>query len=316
MKAGRYKFEAWGAQGGDAKSSSRTTTEGASGGYGGYVAGTGYFTVGDAIFAYVGGAGTNTVAPSPCAAAGGYNGGEGSSCQSPEQNYGRTWGTGGGGTDFRLLGSTWDNFDSIKSRIMVAGGGGGAFDDGNDAHRSKGGDAGGLTSYPGVAAYDGGTNFPAGTEASQTTGGYTECLYASACTYGRKAYGTLGKASARIIGMSAGGGAGWYGGGSSLHVSSAAGGSSFIAGHSGCNAINISTSTSSNIVHTGSYTVVYNGRNYEFQTSTTLMIDGAGYKWTNTKGSLQAMPKPAGGTYASGTGHTGNGYARITYLGT
>ena len=46
------------------------------------------------------------------------------------------------------------------------------------------------------------------------------------------------------------------------------------------------------------------------------MIDGAGYKWTNTKGSLQAMPNPSGGNYASNTGHTGSGAARITYLGT
>ena len=45
------------------------------------------------------------------------------------------------------------------------------------------------------------------------------------------------------------------------------------------------------------------------------MIDGAGYSWTNTKGSLQAMPNPSGGNYASGVGHSGNGYARITYLG-
>ena len=45
------------------------------------------------------------------------------------------------------------------------------------------------------------------------------------------------------------------------------------------------------------------------------MIDGAGYAWTNVKGSLQQMPNPSGGNYALGVGHTGNGYARITYLG-
>ena len=46
----------------------------------------------------------------------------------------------------------------------------------------------------------------------------------------------------------------------------------------------------------------------------TVMIDGAGYKWTNTKGSLTLMPNPSGGTYSSGLGHHGNGYAKITYL--
>jgi hypothetical protein len=46
------------------------------------------------------------------------------------------------------------------------------------------------------------------------------------------------------------------------------------------------------------------------------MIDGAGYKWTNTKGILTPMPNPtAEGNYASGVGHSGNGYAKITYVG-
>lgn len=33
---------------------------------------------------------------------------------------------GGSATDVRLLAGNWDNFDSLKSRIMVAAGGGGA----------------------------------------------------------------------------------------------------------------------------------------------------------------------------------------------
>ena len=45
------------------------------------------------------------------------------------------------------------------------------------------------------------------------------------------------------------------------------------------------------------------------------MVDGQGYAWTNTKGSLQQMPNPAGGYYNLGAGHSGNGFARITYIG-
>ena len=45
------------------------------------------------------------------------------------------------------------------------------------------------------------------------------------------------------------------------------------------------------------------------------MIDGTGYSWTTSKGSQERMPNPTGGNYALGVGHTGNGYARITYLG-
>jgi hypothetical protein len=43
------------------------------------------------------------------------------------------------------------------------------------------------------------------------------------------------------------------------------------------------------------------------------MVDGGGYKWTNTKGSKTNMPTTSG----SGTevGHAGNGYAKITWLG-
>ena len=44
------------------------------------------------------------------------------------------------------------------------------------------------------------------------------------------------------------------------------------------------------------------------------MIDGQGYKWTNTKGSRQQIPNPTGGNYASGVGHSGNGYAKITLV--
>ena len=87
------------------------------------------------------------------------------------------------------------------------------------------------------------------------------------------------------------------------------GGSSFISGHDGCNAID-STSTENNIVHTNQANH-YSG--YVF--TNTKMIDGAGYSWTNVKGSLEQMSKPSGGYYTSGTGHTGNGYAKITYLG-
>ena len=44
------------------------------------------------------------------------------------------------------------------------------------------------------------------------------------------------------------------------------------------------------------------------------MIDGGGYAWTNTKGSLKQMPNPSGGSYASGVGNSVDGAARITLL--
>ena len=101
---------------------------------------------------------------------------------------------------------------------------------------------------------------------------------------------------------------------------SGGGGSSYISGHTGCVAI-VSDSSTSTRTGTGGAScttgtsdnlcsVHYSGKVF----TDTVMIDGAGYAWTNTKGSLQQMPNPSGGYYASGVGHSGNGYARITYL--
>lgn len=87
-------------------------------------------------------------------------------------------------------------------------------------------------------------------------------------------------------------------------MGSGAGGSSFVSGHSGCDAIS-ATSTSSSIIHTGQ-AVHYSG----FYFSNTVMIDGAGYQWTTSKGSYVGMPNLAGtGTM---TGNTGHGQVRIT----
>jgi hypothetical protein len=104
--------------------------------------------------------------------------------------------------------------------------------------------------------------------------------------YGKEAY------------AASGGGGGYYGGGHGTHPGSSwpggGGGSSFISGYSGCNAI-AASSTASNIVHTGQPNH-YSG--YVF--TDMQMLDG------NT-----AMPSPTDGTE---TGHTGNGYAKITYI--
>jgi hypothetical protein len=74
----------------------------------------------------------------------------------------------------------------------------------------------------------------------------------------------------------------------------ASGGSGFISGHTGCNAIN-QNSTSTKITHTGQ------PNHY------------SGYIFTNTvmKAGDESMPSPTGGTE---TGHSGNGNAKITWM--
>lgn len=107
------------------------------------------------------------------------------------------------------------------------------------------------------------------------------------------------------------GGGGYYGG-----ISGGAGGSSYISGHTGCVAI---TSASSSTPKTGcttgttdnSCSIHYSGKVF----TNTIMIDGNGYGWTNIQNSYQLMPNPAGGTYSMGVGNSGNGYAKITYIG-
>ncbi len=48
----------------------------------------------------------------------------------------------------------------------------------------------------------------------------------------------------------------------------------------------------------------------------TVMIDGSGYNWTNKKEGIINMPTIDNGTYETNIGHSGNGSAKITYLGT
>lgn len=94
---GKYKLEAWGAQGGYRSSTSYA-------GKGGYSVGTITLTANTKLYAYVGGSG-NTGGTS-----GGFNGG------GKRDNYNG----GGGGTDFRI------GSDSLYARVIVAGGGGSA----------------------------------------------------------------------------------------------------------------------------------------------------------------------------------------------
>ena len=108
--------------------------------------------------------------------------------------------------------------------------------------------------------------------------------------------------------VAGGGGGGYYGGaGGGDWGAGGAGGSSFISGHNGCDAIK-EESIENNIIHTGQ-SIHYSGLYF----TDTVMIDGEGYKWTTEKGSYTGMPTHDG----TGTmkGNTGNGYARITYIG-
>lgn len=187
---------------------------------------------------------------------------------------------GGGATDIRLENANWGNFDSLKSRIMVAGGGGGA-NWYTEYYSAIGGSAGGLYSYIGSK------NFAASNvlnPANQTSG----------YNFGK------GQSS-----PTNGGGGGYYGG-TAENWTGGVGGSSFISGHNGCDAIK-EESTDDNIIHTGQ-SIHYSGLYF----TDTVMIDGNGYKWTTEKGEYTGMPSHSDNSTM--TGNTGNGYARITLV--
>ena len=160
------------------------------------------------------------------------------------------------------------------------------------------------------------------TGATQTSGGYS--------TYNNGLRGSFGIGSAGenyVYGYgSTGGGGGYYGGGGSISYDwndggsryrpgAGTGGSSFISGHTGCVAVTSSTDTNPKSGCTTGTTdnncsVHYSGLKF----NNTIMIDGNGYKWTNTKGGQEQMPNPNGGYYNLGAGHNSNGQAKITLI--
>ena len=251
---GTYKIECWGARGGGNSSDEH--------GNGAYTEGLINLSKGGELYLYVGSRGTSGESTGIYSSDGTFNGGGGYTGYS---DY--NCATGGGATDIRLISGNWNDFNSLKSRIMVAAGAGGIIVGGN----SNGGTLNSsdvITNYT-DAAY---TTADSNVSGSSQTSGYSL---------------GIGQTSTR-----AGGGGGYYSG-KAVQLSGA-GGSSFISGYPGCNAISKS-STSTNIIHTGS------PNHY------------SGYVFTNMEmiAGDSSMPSPAGGTE---TGHSGNGYARITFV--
>ena len=208
--SGTYKMEAWGAQGN------------IFGGKGAYTKGEIQIEAGRTFYIYVGNnkkSNDGTV----------FNGGG----QSEEGTR-----VGGGSSDIRLISGQWNNIDSLKSRIMVAAGGGG---------HDRGAPGGTLSGLPGWQhewielgsvhnGYDygyeafghGGSQFYGGSKHNATS------FFQEAGTSGGFGFGgKSGKYQDGHIG--GGGGGGFFGGGGSLWHTGGGGGSSYISGHPGCN---------------------------------------------------------------------------------
>ena len=294
---GVYKIELWGASSGF---SSLVTS-----GNGGYTSGYINLSAKDNLYFYIGQKGCmQSLASDPMSAS--FNGGSVGVAHSNG-----LMACGGGSTDVRLVDGVWNDFNSLKSRIMVAAGGGGGVDYVTYTYHDNvsyvgGSSAGGLVGYNGkncdTRQYYNNTGssypgiHPESTGGSQTGAGTT--VYKGFFGYGGRSGGSAPGAGGGYYGGEGGYDTGWF-------TSAGAGGSSFISWHDGCDAIT-EGSTSSNIVHTGQ-SIHYS--DYVFTNA--VMIDGNGYKWTDKVGtSVVGMPTFDGSSTM--TGNKGDGYAKIT----
>jgi hypothetical protein len=205
--SGSYKFEVWGAAGGNRGPVGGNGEFGA----GGYSYGNKVLTAGQLIYIYVGGAGGNAGAVGAAGAAGGFNGGGrgGDDFVGPQAAAAG----GGGASDIRIGGQ------ALGDRVIVAGGGGGATS-------SYGGTSGGGSSGANGATGSG-TIAYGGTQSTGGDGGTSQ--------YGNGANGTLGSGGAGSTGSyggGGGGGGGYYGGGggNAGYEGSGGGGSGYIGG--------------------------------------------------------------------------------------
>ena len=267
-KTGRYKIELWGAQGGE-------------GGKGGYTSGEIDLTKGTTLYFYVGGKGPTNATQ---ANEGGYNGGGYSGTNTGVNSFG-----GGGATDVRLVGGLWNNEVSLRSRIMVAGGGGGSFSGAT------------YTAVPGVGGNLVGGD-AGGSYSCTVPGGGKQTTYGSA--YNALGRGSFGYACQTNVEGWGGGGGGGYWGGSIGCGRSGGGGSSFISGYTGSVAVVSADSTSPRLSSS-------NATCAEGTTDITCSYHYSGLIFENgvMKSGSQSMPNHSG--KGKVTGNQGNGYAKI-----
>lgn len=275
LTPGTYKLECWGAQGGNSNQSNGTY---GNGGKGGYSTGILNVSTNTTIYITVGGQGQNGVLNTRTA--GGFNGGG--------DGYGtNNFGVGGGGggaSDISLMSPVFSHSsyfinnirdtNSLLSRIIVAGGGGSAGYDVSN-NAANGGAGGGTTGQDGLS-----NRVYHGTGGKQTTfgtGGSSE----ESNRYSVQAKFGCGASASNSTDVAPGGGGGWYGGG--LHCDSAGGGSGYVY-----------TPTTASNYPSG------------------CLLNSAYYlSNAQTIAGNQSFPSPTGGTE---TGHSGNGYVRITKL--
>ena len=286
FKSGYYRFELWGAQGGNARYGNQPTINNKSAGRGAYVSGILPIGITTTFYLYIGGKGEDQWSEqSGVVSSGGYNGrGSGGIdlCvdTSPESSGG-----GGGSTDVRIINGT--SKLALMSRIIVAGAGAGAESNSNNA-ASFGGSGGILE---GLSK----NNYVRGGSQTQGLFGYGADGFSFDTQYhGWPCGGSIG-----------GSGSGYFGGyilysheylSDNLKIElGGAGGSSFVSGCHECKAVNYEES--------GSITFADRSTHY------------SGWVFTNITMKSGIDPMNIPNTEEIETGHEGSGAILITYLG-
>ena len=274
---GYYLLEVWGAQGG-----SVTYSTSYRGGYGGYAKGLIKLNKDDSLFIVTGGSGTGGISSSSYV--GGYNGGGSTGGSSGSDHY---HSSGGGATHIAtqtgLLSTLENNKDAI---LIVAGGGGGGYvHTAGASYSSIGGDGGG---YIGNNSTYGSTNGKYGLGGSQTSGG----KYYNSTEITSSVFGSFGLGGIPAFSWGSAGGGGYYGGGAS-YGNTDANGNSGGGGGSGYigNPLLLSSSELSKSM-------------YCYNCTASSVAETRTISTTNVSA-----------TATSNYAKQGNGYARITYVG-
>lgn len=205
-RAGNYKLEVWGAQGG--------STQNAVGGFGGYATGEKKLIPSEALYLGVGG--TNTT----------FNGAYSLSWSNSKYSF---RGAGGGGATHIGYTNAQISGTPIEKLLLVAGGGGGAAQlvaDGN-LYVNRGGAGGGTNGGDGEAHHPDYIGLRIGYGGTQSAGGnswnYSSYPVTRYADYGIGAVGNTNS----MYGGGAGGG-GLYGGGAGYQAGSGGGGSGYL----------------------------------------------------------------------------------------
>jgi hypothetical protein len=195
LRQGSYKFELWGAQGGN--------VTGAEGGSGGYSSGILVVSSPVQLYLFIGASGyTPTTAG---LTKNSFNGGG----RGNYYNAARAAGPGGGSTDIRTS-------NDIEDRIIVAGGGGGAATYAQQNY-NRGGYGGGIVGGDGL---DGSNGYAKGGGGKNDAGGSSSV---------QKGIALYGGNQTNTNWIGAGGGGGYFGGGSGyVNGASGGGGSGFV----------------------------------------------------------------------------------------